>query len=97
MSDPLRSNWSLDNLLAQLPGLRRVDDGGDLLAFRVAGLSPSRTAYVYLYGDDPALIHYDLEDPSIDDGEWDHAVERGSVASGERLRALLDDWLGILG
>ncbi len=93
MSDNLRSNWSTEGLLARLPGLRRVDDGGDLLAFRVAGTSPARAAYVYLYGEDPDLIHYDLEDEAIEGGQWDGAVECGSARSVEELRSVLWRWL----
>jgi hypothetical protein len=50
MADALHSNWTVAQVLAALQGLRRIDDGFDLLAFRVAGASPTRAVYVYLYG-----------------------------------------------
>ena len=97
MSDNLRSNWTTEALLTRLPGLRRIDDGGDLLAFRVAGYLLSRAAYVYLYGEDPDLIHYDIEDESIEGCEWDNTIERGSVRSVEELRSILWRWLQVAG
>jgi hypothetical protein len=97
VKDNLRSNWTIEGLLTRLPAFRRVDDRGDGLAFRVAGVSPTRTAYVYLYGEDPDLIHYDLEDESVENGEWDHAVERGSVGSVEELCVVLQRWLRPVG
>ena len=92
MKDLLRTNWTIEALLAALGDFRRTDDGVDLLAFRVAGGS-RRSVYVYLYGDDPDLIHFDLEDESVESGEWDHAVERGSVSSVQDLRAMVVRWL----
>ena len=48
------SQYSVHGRLAKLSGYRRVDRGGEMLAFRVAGDSPARSVYIYLYGDDPA-------------------------------------------
>lgn len=93
MTDKLRSNWEINDLLQHLPEYRHQDVGG-LLEYRLAGSHPTRTAYVYLYGENPNLIHYDLEDPTVDTGEWDHAVERGSVSSVEDLKSVLSRWLG---
>jgi hypothetical protein len=91
--DKLRSNWSVPVLRATLPEFQRTDDGTDLLAFRVAGAVPHRSVFVYLYGEDPDLIHYDLEDVAAETGEWDHAVARGSVRSVDELRAIVRGWL----
>ncbi len=93
MADSLDTNWALDEVLAAISGVRRVDDGVDLLAFRVAGASPTRTAYVYLYGSDPDTISFDLEDEAADTGEWDHAVRRGETRSLAELRDVVLDWL----
>src|SRR5262245_24763703 len=93
MKDKLRSNWSVSALLAELPAFRRVDGGADLLAFRLAGAVPQRSVYVYLYGEDPSLIHFDLEDESAETGQWDHAVRSGSVRSVEELRTVVGSWL----
>jgi hypothetical protein len=93
MRDNLRSNWSVPQLLAGLRDFHRTDHGGDLLAFRLAGAAPQRSVYVYLYGEDPDLIHFDLEDESAETGEWDHAVRRGSARSAEELRAIVCAWL----
>jgi len=93
MKDLLRTNWTIEPLLAALHDFQRTDDGVDLLAFRVAGSMPQRSAYVYLYGDNPDLINFDLEDESVETGEWDHAVQRGSVRSIPDLRAIVVRWL----
>ena len=93
MTDPLTTNWSLDTLLGSLPGLRRVDDGGDLLAFRVAGTHPTRTAYVYLYASGRDTISFDLEDERVETGEWDHAVSRGTTESLDELQHRIVSWL----
>jgi hypothetical protein len=81
-------------VLAALPGLRRVDDGSDLLAFRLAGTSPTRSVYVYLYGGAPDLISFDLEDEAVESGTWDHAVVRGQTHSLAELRRAVVQWLG---
>src|SRR6266851_3437008 len=94
MADKLRSNWKLDDLLQHLSAYRYYDVGG-LLECRLGGINPTRTAYVYLYGEDPNLIHYDLEDESAQTDEWDHAVERGSVSSIDDLKAVLRRWLDV--
>jgi hypothetical protein len=93
MADALDSNWSVPQLLAALPDVRRVDDGADLLAFRIAGESPSRTVYVYLYGGDPGRISFDLEAPTATTGEWDHAVRRGETRSLTELQQVVSGWL----
>lgn len=93
MRNLLRTNWTIEPLLEALRDFRRTDDGTDLLAFRVAGDTPQRSVYVYLYGNDPDLINFDLEDDSVETGEWDHAVERGSVRSIDDLRAFVVRWL----
>lgn len=64
----------MDDLLLQL-SVYRHQDVGELLERRFAGCHPTRTAYVYLYGEDPHLIYYDLEDVAAQTNEWDHAVE----------------------
>jgi hypothetical protein len=79
--------------MAALPDVRRIDDEADLLAFRVAGASPTRAAYIYLYGDDPNVISFDLEDESVNTGEWDHAVRRAQTRSLAELREVVLDWL----
>jgi len=76
-----------------LHDFQRTDDGADLLALGVAGVMPQRSVYFYLYGDDPDLIHFDLEDESVETGEWDNTVERGSVRSIEDLRVIVVRWL----
>jgi hypothetical protein len=83
----------VSKLLAELRGFRRVDDGSDLLAFRLVGVFPQRSVYVYLYGENPDLIHYDLDDASAETGQWDHAVRRGSARSVEELREVVGSWL----
>jgi hypothetical protein len=93
MQDNLRSNWTVSGLLAELPGFQRADDGSDLLAFRLVGASPQRSVYVYLYGQDPDLIHFDLEDTSAETGNWDSVVRRGSVRTVEELRQFVGPWL----
>jgi hypothetical protein len=93
MRDLLRTNWTIEPLLAALRDFRRVDDGTDLLAFRVAATGRQRSVYVYLYGGDPDLINFDLEDESVETEEWDHAVERGSVGTIDDLRAIVIRWL----
>ena len=93
MSDPLATNWSIDTILGELPEVRRVDDGSDLLAFVAAGTHPSRTAYVYLYSDGLNTIAFDLEDERVETGEWDHAVKRGKTESLDELRSEIIAWL----
>ena len=95
MSDFLKSNWSVSELYltAGLSGYERVDDGTDLLAFRVTGSVPYRFAYIYLYGPDPDSIYFDLEDESAETDEWDNAVVRGSVHSSQELFRALAEWL----
>jgi hypothetical protein len=92
MGDMLRSNWSITVLLTALHEFRRSDDGVDLLAFRLEGAIPGHSAYIYLYGDDPNLIHFDLEDAATTD-QWDHAVRRGDVRSIEELQGVIRGWL----
>ncbi|WP_144043587.1 hypothetical protein [Rhodopirellula baltica] len=91
--DPLSSNWTIEEVLKALPDVDRVDELGDMLAFRVAGTHATRTAYVYLYCNDLDTISYDLEDESVDNGEWDHAVNRGTTESLEELRQVVYLWL----
>jgi hypothetical protein len=93
MADGHHSNWTVPQVLTALPELRRVDDGSDLLAFRVIGASPNRAAYVYLYGGAPDLISYDLEDKAAETGEWDHALRRGSTDSLGELQEVVSAWL----
>ena len=93
LSDPLASNWTIDEILASLPSLTRVDDGCDLLAARVAGGHPTRTAYVYLYGYGIDSISFDLEDQAVENEEWDHAIRRGCTESLNVLRRELLQWL----
>jgi hypothetical protein len=93
MDDALHSNWTVSQVLAALRGVRRVDGGSDLLAFRVAGASPTRTAYVYLFGSDPGLISFDLEDQAAEIGEWDKAVQRGQTRSLAELAEVVSGWL----
>jgi len=38
------TDWTVDQLLAALPGYRRVDDGADLLAFILRGRVPGTSA-----------------------------------------------------
>ncbi len=87
------SNWTVHGLLAELPGFRRVDHGTELLAFRLAGDSPGRTVYVYLYGEDPAAINFDLEDSGDCPPGWDQSPERGSVRSAGDLSLVVRWWL----
>jgi hypothetical protein len=93
LRDKLYSNWSVSELLAQFSEFRRTDDGNDILAFRLAGNLPQRSVYVYLYGEDPDLIHFDLEDELAETDEWDHTVHSGSVRSPEELRGVVFAWL----
>lgn len=95
MDKALYSIWTVPQVLAALPRLRRLDDGSDLLAVRVAGASPTRTAYIYLYGGDPDVISFDLEDETAESGEWDQAVRRGEARSLAELRAQVFGWLEI--
>ncbi len=90
----LRSNWTIPQVLAELSGVRRIDDAIDLLAFRVAGSNPTRTVYVYLYGGDPDLISFDLEDETESAEELDHTVRRGHTRSLNELRSTVLEWLG---
>lgn len=92
-ADFLRSNWNIDELLGELEEYERVDDEVDLLAFRIASASSARTMYIYLYGNDPGLIRFDLEDPTAKGAEWDAAVGRGSARTTERLLAIARAWL----
>lgn len=87
------SLYSVHGLLAKLPGYRRVDRGGEVLAFRVAGDSPARSVYIYLYGDDPAAIHFDLEDSTELRPGWNQPPERGSVWSAGDLALVVRWWL----
>jgi hypothetical protein len=93
MRDNLHSNWTVPGLLAGLRDFRRADDGTDLLAFRLVGALSQRSVYVYLYGENPDLIHFDLEDETVETGKWDHAVRRGSACSAEELWAVIRAWL----
>ncbi len=92
MSDMLHSNWSVSTLLTALNEFRRIDEGADLLAFRLVGTIPGHAAYVYLYGEDPDMIYFDLEDDASTD-EWDYAVRRGDVRSIEELVVVIRGWL----
>jgi hypothetical protein len=92
MADALHSNWTIPQVLAAFPGVVRVDSGDDLLAARVRGSIPTRTVYLYLYGDDPDAIFFDLEDTTLSTA-WDHAVHRGQVQSLSELREIVTDWL----
>ena len=87
------SNWSVHGLLDKLHGYRRIDRGGELLAFRLAGNSPSRSVYVYLYGEDPGAIHFDLEDSSPVRPDWEQPPEHGSVWSAGDLELVVRWWL----
>ena len=87
-----RSNWTMAGLLAQLPPFRRVDGGADDLACRLACETPGRTAYVYLSVEEPALIHFCLEDSG---SVCDEAQERGSVGSPSDLSLVLRWWLSV--
>jgi hypothetical protein len=60
----------------------------------LAGASPTRAAYVYLYGGDPGLISFDLEGAAADAGEWDYAARRGQAWSLAELREAVLGWLG---
>jgi hypothetical protein len=93
MPDALHSNWTIPQILVALPGLLRVDDGSDLLACRVTSANPTRTAYVYLYGNDQDLISFDLEDEAAETGKWDHAVRCGQTGSLAELREVVLGWL----
>ncbi len=93
MAEIVGSRWSIPQILTALPGLRRLDDGTDLLACRVAGFSPPRAAYIYLYGDDPNVIRFDLEDESADTSEWDNAIRRGQTVSLSELRKAVLSWV----
>ena len=87
------TDWSVEQLLAALPEYERLDDGTDLLAFIVRGREAGHTAYIYLFGQGRQTISYDLEDWSRETGEWDHAVERGSVTTIEDLTRICRRWL----
>lgn len=92
MADALHSKWTIPQVLAAFPDVVRVDSGGDLLAARVRGSIPTRTVYLYLYGNDPDAISFDLED-AADTTTWDHAVQRGQVRSLSELREIVTGWL----
>jgi hypothetical protein len=49
--------------------------------------------YIYLYGGQPDLIHFDLEDPTSNGNEWDAAIGRGSTRTTERLLEVAHMWL----
>jgi hypothetical protein len=91
--EPPRSNWDVRDLLSELAQYRRIDDGADPMAFRIRSSSSARTMYVYLYGGQPDLIHFDLEDPSSPSVEWDAAVGRGSAKTKGRLLEVARTWL----
>jgi hypothetical protein len=93
LADALRSNWEAQDLLSELARYPRADDGTDRMAFRIKSTSSARTMYVYLYGGQPDLIHFDLEDPTSDAVEWDAAVGRGSAGTKERLLEVAHLWL----
>jgi hypothetical protein len=63
----------------------------------VAGAHLTRAAYIYLYGGDPYLISFDLEDEAINSNEWDCTVRRGEVRSLEELRDIVLGWLAGVG
>jgi hypothetical protein len=90
-----RSNWTVSGLLSQLPPFRRVDGGGDELAFRLACDTPGRTAYVYLSPDEPAAIHFCLEDSDARDHDWCGSGECGCVGSAADLSLVLRWWLAV--
>jgi hypothetical protein len=92
-ADTLQSDWDVRELLAELAQYTRADDGSDLLAFRIKGSSSARTMYIYLYGGQPDLIHFDLEDPTSNGNEWDAAIGRGSTRTTERLLEVAHMWL----
>lgn len=92
-SPPFRSSWAIDKILHLFSGYQRVDDGTDTLAARVVSNSSNRRMYFYLYGEDPALIHFDLEDPDADTHEWDGAVGRGTVKNPANLLTVARTWL----
>lgn len=87
------SNWTVAGLVAKLPEFRRVDQGAELLAFRLAGDAPGRTVHIQLYGEDPAAIHFDLEDLNAVYPEWDRTPEQGRVTSIGDLALVLRWWL----
>ena len=87
------SKWSVPGLLARLSGYRRVDQGREALAFRVVGDSPMRSVYVYLYGDDPDAIHFDLEDTTEQLPGLEQPPEHGSVWSDGDLALVVRWWL----
>src|SRR5262245_17281793 len=87
------SNWTVAGLLTKLPGFRRVDKGSELLAFRLAGNTPGRTVYVYLYGDDPSDIHFDLEQEAPPNQAFDLEPEHGSARTIGDLALILRWWL----
>ena len=87
------SNWTVSGLLSKLPRFRRVDLGAEHLAFRLAGNTPGRTAYVYLYGEDPADIHFDLEEDAAPAQSVEIDPEHGSVRSDGDLALVLRWWL----
>lgn len=93
MKKTMGSTWTVAGLAHCLREYRRIDDGTDNLSLSIEGDFPHRSVYIYLYGEDPDLIHYDLEDMSIDNGSWDHAVRRGSARSIEELRWIINDWV----
>ncbi|MBL8740106.1 MAG: hypothetical protein JNK04_03395 [Myxococcales bacterium] len=88
-----KSSWHVDQLLAALSQFDRIDDAADDLAFRIGAPSAQRTMYVHLYGGDPWLIHFDLEDPTQAPTSWDHRISSGAVEDVESLRTMAEAWL----
>jgi len=89
------SFWTIAGVAKCLGEFRRIDDGSDFLALCVAGDCPHRTAYIYLYGEAPESIHFDLQDASVENGSWDHVVRKGSARSIDELRSHLTDWFRV--
>ncbi len=87
------SNWTIEEVLAVLREYPRLDDGVDQLALRVGSRSSDRAMYVYLYGLNPAQIHFDLEDMAAGSEQWDGSVARGSVTTVDRLALVAREWL----
>jgi hypothetical protein len=90
---PLRSNWTVLGLMAKLPGFRRVDPGGDPLAFRLAGGLPGRMVTIRLSVQEPTVIAFDLEDRYAVRPAWDEGCEHGTVDSVGDLALVLRHWL----
>jgi hypothetical protein len=73
--------------LSQAQETDRADDGLSTLSFQ-SKLYPDRHTWIDTDGE---LIQIDLEDWQ-DEQEWDNAVARVTVPSGEVAIALLSDW-----